>query len=55
MKLWIVTNGCAYIVGVFDTEAKATAARVEAEMNGVVGAYVETVELNRVSVGPEAE
>ena len=55
MKLWIVTNGCAYIVGVFDTEAQARAARLEAEMNGVVGAYVEAVELNRVSVGPEAE
>ena len=55
MKLWIVTNGCAYIVGVFDTEARARAARIEAEMNGVVGAYVEAVELNRVSVGPEAD
>ena len=55
MKLWIVTNGCAYIVGVFDTEAKARAARVQAEFDGVIGAYVEAVELNKVSTGPEAE
>lgn len=55
MKVWVVTNGCAYIVGVFDTEAGARAARVEAEMNGVEGAYIEAVELNKVSTGPEAE
>lgn len=55
MKVWIVTNGCAYIVGVFDTEAAAKAARVQAEFDGVVGPYVEAVELNKVSTGPECE
>lgn len=49
MKVWVVTNGCAYIVGVFDTEAAAKAARAQAEFDGVAGLYVEAVELNKVS------
>lgn len=55
MKVWVVTNGCAYIVGVFDSEKKARSARLDAEMNGVVGAFVEEVEMNAVSTGVEAE
>lgn len=55
MKVWIVTNGCAYIVGVFDTEAAAKAARLEAEFDGVVGPWIQQVELNKVSTGPECE
>ena len=55
MKVWVVTNSCAYIVGVFDTEAAAKAARVQAEFDGVVGPYIEAVELNTVSTGPECE
>lgn len=50
MKLWIVTNSCAYIVGVFDSKQKADSARLEAELDGVVGAYVEPVELNFVNI-----
>ena len=51
MKLYIVTNSCAYIVGVYDTEASANAARVIAEFNGVVNPYIETVELNKTNTG----
>ena len=46
MKLYIVTNSCAYIVGVYDNEGAARAARIIAEMNGVVNPYIETVIMN---------
>ena len=54
MKVWIVCNGCAYIVGVYDSEAAARAARTQAEFDGVVGAYIETVTMNETrTVGVE--
>lgn len=54
MKVWIVCNGCAYIVGVYDSEAAARAARMQAEFDGVVGAYVESVTMNETrTVGVE--
>ena len=55
MKVYIVTNDSAYIVGVFDTQAAAGAARMQAVMNGVVDPWIQQVELNKVSTGPECE
>ena len=55
MKVYVVTNDCAFIVGVFDTQEKAGAARMQAVMDGVVDPFIQQVELNQVSVGPEAE
>lgn len=46
MKLYIVTNSCAYIVGVFNDEKLAENALLIATLNGVVGPYIETVIMN---------
>jgi len=55
MKVYIVTNDCAFIVGVFDTQAKASAARMQAVMDGVVDPFIQQVELNQVFTGVEIE
>ena len=55
MKVYIVTNSCAFIVGVFDSEEKAKAARLQAEFDGAVGVYIETATLNVASTGATVE
>ena len=55
MKVYVVTNDCAFIVGVFDTQEKASAARMQAVMDGVVGPFIQQVELNQVFTGVEIE
>lgn len=46
MKVWIAMNDCGYIVGVFDTEAQARAARLEAELRGVECVFVQSATIN---------
>lgn len=55
MKVYVVTNDCAFIVGVFDNEGAARAARIIAEMDGVVDPFIQQVELNQVFTGVEIE
>jgi len=55
MKVYVVFNDCAFIVGVFDTQEKASAARMQAVLDGVVDPWIQQVELNQVFTGPEIE
>ena len=55
MKVYIVTNDCAFIVGVFDTQAAAGAARMQAVIDGVVDPWIQQVELNTVNTGATIE
>lgn len=51
MKVYIVANDCAFIVGVYDTEAQARSAHMLAIMDGVVDPWIQAVELNTVNTG----
>lgn len=55
MNVWIVLNDSAFIVGVFDNYSDAVAARLKADFDGVVGAFVQQAKLNDVYTGTELE
>lgn len=51
MRVFIVTNNCGFIVGVFDTQAKASSARIKAELDGVVNCFIQSAIMNEVFTG----
>lgn len=55
MRVFIVTNNSGFIVGVFDSQSKASSARIKAEMDGVVDCFIQSAIMNGVFTGVDQE